>query len=79
MPALAPVPEMPHVPFTTDLVTIMALCIAVGGLAVGWGTVRVQDERSWIGAAVGLCGLLLVVYALGAAIFGWPPMGWLRE
>ena len=66
-------------PDTTDIVVVLVLMLLVGGLAAAWGIARLQAEGwSWLGGAVAALGVLVAVYAPLGAMFGWPPLEWLR-
>jgi hypothetical protein len=67
------------IPDPTDIAVVMILMLAVGGGAVAWGVARYQSEGSWVGGAVAALGLLIAIYAPLSAMFGWPPLEWLRS
>lgn len=69
---------MPHIPDTTDIVVIAVMMLVIGSLAAAWGVGRFQSEGSWVGGAVAVVGGLVALYAPLSAIFGWPPLDWLR-
>lgn len=69
---------MPHLSETVDVVVILFVMLAAGGFAAAWGVNRYQSEGDWVGGAVAAVGLVVALYAPLSALFGWPPLDWLR-
>ena len=67
-----------HLPNTVDIVVILIVMLGTGGFAAAWGVNRYQSEGSPLGGIVAALGLLLAAYAPLSAMFGWPPLDWLR-
>lgn len=67
-----------HIPEIVDFAVILAVMLIAGGLAAAWGVARYQAEGSRLGIGVAVVGLLLALYAPLCAMYGWPPLDWLR-
>ena len=67
-----------HISDSVDVVAILIVMLGIGGFAAAWGVHRYQAEGDWVGGAVAALGFVIAVYAPFSALFGWPPLEWLR-